>query len=301
MASHGNFAMQPPTIVQGAFVAEKRLVTLTTDFGVSDHFVGAMKGVILKQNPLAHIVDISNSVHSFDILDGAMTIAQAYKYFPTDTIHMVVVDPGVGTNRRPILAVGDKHIFLAPDNGVLSLVFEQQERLSVRHITSEHYFLQPVSQTFHGRDVFAACAGWLSKGVEPAKFGEEITDYVRFAAPKPKPVNANTVKGVVIKVDKFGNLITNFTEKDVPQLFKGPAQGFKIVVGAKEIVTIRSAYAQGMHNEVFAIAGSMGFLELAANRAAASQLLGANRGTEVTLQMEGVGTTPGPVATPANA
>jgi S-adenosylmethionine hydrolase len=294
--------MQPPTTVQGAFVAEKRLVTLTTDFGVSDHFVGAMKGVILKQNPGAHIVDISNSVHSFDILDGAMTIAQAYKYFPTDTIHLVIVDPGVGTNRRPILAIGDKHLFLAPDNGVLSLVFEQQERLSVRHITSEHYFLQPVSQTFHGRDIFAACAGWLSKGVEPAKFGEEITDYVRFAAPKPKAVNANTVKGVIIKVDKFGNLITNFTKKDVPQLFQGPAQGFKIVVGAKEIVTMRTAYAQGMHNEVFAITGSIGFLELAANRAAASQLLGANRGTEVTLQMEGVGTALGaPAASPANA
>jgi hypothetical protein len=266
-------------------VAEKRLVTLTTDFGVSDHFVGAMKGVILKQNPNTQIVDISNSVHSFDILDGAMTIAQAYKYFPTDTIHIVIVDPGVGTNRRPILVVGDKHIFLAPDNGVLSLVFEQQERLSVRHITAEHYFQQPVSQTFHGRDVFAACAGWLSKGVEPAKFGEEIADFVRFAAPRPKVVAPGQVKGVILKVDKFGNLITNLTEADVPQLFASAAQGFKIVVGNKDVTTLRTAYAQGMHNEVFAIVGSMGYLELAANRGAASQLLGATRGNEVIVHL----------------
>jgi S-adenosyl-L-methionine hydrolase (adenosine-forming) len=266
-------------------VAEKRLVTLTTDFGVSDHFVGAMKGVILKQNPNAHIVDISNSVHSFDILDGAMTIAQAYKYFPVDTIHLVVVDPGVGTNRRPILVVGDKHLFIAPDNGVLSLVFEQQERLSVRQITSEHYFLSPMSQTFHGRDIFAACAGWLSKGVEPHKFGEEITDFVRFAAPKPKAVTPSQIKGVVMKVDKFGNMITNLTAADVPQLFAGNAQGFKIVIGNKEVTTLRTAYAQGMHNEVFAIVGSMGYLELAANRGAATQLTGANRGSEVTVHL----------------
>jgi S-adenosyl-L-methionine hydrolase (adenosine-forming) len=266
-------------------VAEKRLVTLTTDFGVSDHFVGAMKGVILKQNPNAHIVDISNSVHSFDILDGAMTIAQAYKYFPVDTVHLVVVDPGVGTNRRPILVVGDKHLFIAPDNGVLSLVFEQQERLSVRHITSEHYFLSPISQTFHGRDIFAACAGWLSKGVEPHKFGEEITDFVRFAAPKPKVVTPSQIKGVVMKVDKFGNMITNLTAADVPQLFEGNAQGFKIVIGNKEVTTLRTAYAQGMHNEVFAIVGSMGYLELAANRGAATQLTGANRGSEVTVHL----------------
>lgn len=281
-------------------MAEKRLVTLTTDFGGSDHFVGAMKGVILKQNPNAHIVDISNSVHSFDILDGAMTIAQAYKYFPTDTIHVVVVDPGVGTNRRPLLVVGDKHLFIAPDNGVLSLVFEQQERLSVRHITSEHYFLQPVSQTFHGRDIFSACAGWLSKGVEPHKFGEEITDFVRFAAPRPKPVNANAIKGVILKVDKFGNLITNITAKEAPQFFgEAPPQAFKIIAGNKEVTTFRTAYAQGMHNEVFAIVGSMGFIELAANRAAASQLTGANRGSEIGIQLEGIGAAMGATAAAA--
>jgi S-adenosyl-L-methionine hydrolase (adenosine-forming) len=258
-----------------------RTITFTTDFGAADHYVGAMKGVILKLNPTAQIVDISNSVHSFDILDGALTIAQTYSYYPSDTIHLVVVDPGVGTARLPLLVTTEKHMFIAPDNGVLSLVFEREERLSVRHITSEHYFLQPVSQTFHGRDIFAACAAWLSKGVEAVKFGEEVTDFVRFAAPKPKMATPQLLKGVVLKADKFGNLITNFTVKDLPQLFAESAPPFKIVVGNKEITTLRKAYAQGMHNEIFAIVGSMGFLELATNRGSAAQLLAANRGTEV--------------------
>src|SRR5208282_1571167 len=125
-----------------------RLITLTTDFGSSDHFVGTMRGVILGVNPAAQIVEVCNAVNSFDVLDGAMTIAQAYRYFPADSIHLVVVDPGVGSARRPLLVTTTRHYFVAPDNGVLSLVMEQEERVSVRHITAEHYFLQPVSQTF---------------------------------------------------------------------------------------------------------------------------------------------------------
>jgi S-adenosyl-L-methionine hydrolase (adenosine-forming) len=275
-----------------------RIVTFTTDFGNADHFVGAMKGVILKQNPHATIVDISNSVHSFDILDGALTIAQSYHYYPSDTLHVVIVDPGVGTSRRPLLVTTEKHLFLAPDNGVLSLVFEREERLSVRHVTAEHYFLQPVSQTFHGRDIFAACAGWLSKGVEAAKFGDEVSDFVRFAAPKPKLVNPQLFKGVVLKVDKFGNLITNFTAKDLPQMFSENPPPFKIVVGNKEVTNMRRAYAQGMHNEIFAIVGSMGFLELASNRVSAAQLLGANRGSEVGFVIADAGSA-APQAAPA--
>src|SRR5437773_4848854 len=178
-----------------------------------------MKGVILTINPSAEIIDICNSIQSFDVLDGALTIAQAYSYFPVDTVHLVIVDPGVGSERRPLLITTEKHIFLAPDNGVMSLVYERTERLSVRHITATHYFLQPVSNTFHGRDVFAAVAGWMSKGVEVAKFGDEITDFVRFGAPKPKPGNEKLLKGIVLKADRFGNLITNFTAHDVPQLF----------------------------------------------------------------------------------
>ncbi len=270
-----------------------RLITLTTDFGINDHYVGAMKGVILNINPQAQIVDLCNSVQSYDILDGAITISQAYRYYPVDTVHVIVVDPGVGTPRRPILVTGEKHIFIAPDNGVLSFVYEREERLSVRHVTSEHYFLQPVSNTFHGRDVFAAVAGWLSKGVEVSKFGDEITDFVRFAAPKPKAVDANTFKGVVLKVDKFGNLITNLSARDMPQLFTQPTPEFKISVGKVQVTKLLQAYAQGVAGEVFAIVGSMGFLEISANRGAAVQVVGAGKGAEVTLTLDATaGATP---------
>lgn len=259
----------------------QRIVTLTTDFGTSDHFVGTIKGVILNINPSAQIMDICNSVNSYDLLDGAITISQAYNYYPANTIHMVVVDPGVGTARRPILVNTGKHLFVAPDNGVLSLIYEREERCSVRHISAEHYFLQPVSNTFHGRDVFAAAAGYLSKGVEPQKMGDEITDYVRFAAPKPKPASDKLIKGVIIKVDKFGNLITNFTANDVPQLLKESPKPFKILVGKSEITKLRTAYAQGTPGEVFAILGSMGYLEIATNRGSAARTVGADKGTEV--------------------
>jgi len=259
----------------------QRLLTMTTDFGASDHFVGTMKGVILSINPEANIVDICNSVHSFDILDGALTIAQAYRYFPSDTVHMVIVDPGVGTNRRPLLVTAEKHIFLAPDNGVLSLVYEREERLSVRHITADHYFLQPMSNTFHGRDLFSAVAGWLSKGVEVAKFGEEVTDFVRFAAPRPKAVNEKLMKGVVLKADKFGNLITNFTPKEVPQLFQPEPPPFKILIGKSEITRMRDTYSGGAAGEIFGVLGSMGYLEIAANRNSAARLVGADKGSDV--------------------
>jgi len=201
-------------------------------------------------------------------------------------VHLVVVDPGVGTPRRPILAVTEKHLFVAPDNGVLSFVYDREERLSVRHITSDHYFLQPVSTTFHGRDVFAAVTGWLSKGVEVAKFGEEVTDFVRFSAPKPKPVDAQTVKGVVLKVDKFGNLVTNITPSELPQLFETPAPAFKISVGKAVVAKLNQAYAQGTPGEAFALLNSMGFLEIATNRGAAAQLVGAGKGAEVTVAFE---------------
>jgi len=189
----------------------------------------------------------------------------------------------VGSARRPILASCDKYHFVAPDNGVLSLVYAREERMHVRHITSEHYFLQPVSNTFHARDIFAPVAAWLAKEVDSQKFGEEIEEYVRFNAPKPKAVDENHLRGVVLKVDRFGNLITNITPQDAPRLFAAEASGFKIVVGSREITEIHSAYAEGVPGQVFGILGSMGFLEIAANRGAAAQLTGAGKGTEVSI------------------
>jgi S-adenosyl-L-methionine hydrolase (adenosine-forming) len=261
----------------------QRLITLTTDFGVSEHYVGAMKGVIYSILPSAVIVDITHGVQSFDVLDGAIAISQAYSYFPKDTVHVVVVDPGVGSARRPILATAGKYVFLAPDNGVLSLVYQREENVSVRHITAEHYFHTPVSHTFHGRDIFAPLAAYLSRGVDMSKLGEEITDYVRFAAPRPKAAGPNGWKGVVLKTDKFGNLITNFTPQDVPQLFDRTAQSFKLTVGKAEITKLCTSYSDGNPGELFAVLGSTGFLEISANKTAASRLAGADRGAEVGL------------------
>ncbi|MGA2694909.1 MAG: SAM-dependent chlorinase/fluorinase [Terriglobales bacterium] len=262
------------------------IVTLTTDFGLSDHFVGTMKGVILDIAPETQIVDISHAVQAFDVLDGALTIAQAYSYFPAGTVHLVIVDPGVGTARRPILVSTERHHFVAPDNGVLSLVYAREERMHVRHVTAEHYSLQPVSKTFHGRDIFAPIAAYLAKGVDSEKFGEEITDFVRFNAPKPKPVEKG-IKGVVLKVDRFGNLITNFTPQDVPMLMQLDPLPFKIVVGKKEVTNIHTLYAEGEPGEVFGIVGSMGYLEIAANRGSAAQLTGVGKGAEVNIQLQG--------------
>ncbi|MEY2413677.1 MAG: hypothetical protein QOD84_2283 [Acidobacteriaceae bacterium] len=268
-------------------MAHSPIITLTTDFGLNDHFVGTLKGVILEIVPEASIVDISHSVQPFDVLDGALTIAQAYSYFPAGTVHMVVVDPGVGSARRPIIASSEKHHFVAPDNGVLSLVYSREERMNVQNITSDHYFLSPISKTFHARDIFAPVSAYLAKGVDSGKFGEPITDFVRFNAPKPKTVAPNQMRGVILKVDRFGNLVTNFTAQDVPALFQEAPPAFKITIGKSDITEMKSAYADGTPKQIFAIVGSMGYLEIAANRASALQLIGSGKGSEVNLALEG--------------
>ena len=267
-------------------LVHRPIVTLTTDFGLNDHFVGTIKGVILDIVPDVEIVDICHSVQAFDVLDAALTIAQAYSYFPAGTVHLVVVDPGVGTARRPVIVTSERHHFVAPDNGVLSLIYAREERLHVRHVTAEHYYLQPVSNTFHGRDIFAPVTAYLAKGVDPAKFGDEITDFVRFNAPKPKPVDGKTLRGVVLKVDRFGNLVTNFTPQEVPALFQADPPPFKILIGQREITEIHTNYAQGAPGSVFGILGSMGYLEIVANRGSAAQILGLGKGSEVSLVME---------------
>ena len=257
------------------------LITLITDFDTTDHFVGTMKGVILNINPDVQIVDICHKVASYDIFDAAFTLAQSYRFFPPDTIHLVVVDPGVGTVRRPLLVRTMAYKFVAPDNGVLSLIYEREERAEVRHITADHYFLNPVSNTFQGRDVFAPVVGWLSKGVEVDKFGDPITEYTKFASPKPKRVGDSLIKGVALRIDKFGNIITNLTPEDVPQLFAENPPPFKIMINEQEITRLNLAYSMGKPSEVFAIVGSSGYIEICTNRGSAAKILNVNRGVEV--------------------
>jgi S-adenosylmethionine hydrolase len=264
-------------------MATRPVITLTTDYGTGDHLVGVMKGVILSINPEVQIVDITHGVLAHDILDGALTVGQAYNYFPAKTIHIVVVDPGVGTERRPILVASDQHYFVAPDNGVLSSVYDQTDALYAWHITSEHYFRNPISNTFHGRDVFAPVAAWLSKSWQTSAFGDPITDFVRFAIPKPKAAG-NTIKAVVLKIDNFGNLITNVTAKDVPALVEADGK-FTIRVGNAEIKKLLPTFASGTAGEAFGVIGSGGYLEIAVNKGNAARTLGAARGAEVTVEL----------------
>jgi S-adenosyl-L-methionine hydrolase (adenosine-forming) len=263
--------------------AGRPLITLTTDYGTSDHLVGVMKGVILSINPEVNIVDITHDVIAHDVLDGALTIGKAYRYFPSKTIHVVVVDPGVGTERRPILVASDQHYFVAPDNGVMSSVYDQTEALYAWHITSEHYFRHPVSNTFHGRDIFAPVAAWLSKNWQTASFGEAITDFVRFAIPKPK-ANGKAIKGSVLKVDRFGNLMTNVRPEDAPALVAENG-AFVIKVGNAEVKKMVQTFAQGEGKEAFGLIGSSGYLEICVNKGNAAKALGAGRGAEVTVEV----------------
>jgi S-adenosylmethionine hydrolase len=258
------------------------IITLTTDYGTNDHLVGALKGVILKINPDVTIVDITHHVAPYDLLDGALAIGSAFGYFPPRTIHIVVVDPGVGTERRPILATADNQYFVAPDNGILSFVYERDPNVVVRHANAEHYYNQPVSKTFHGRDIFAPVAAWLSKGWQTAAMGEEIQDYKRFALPRPKATNG-VLKGIVLRVDSFGNLVTNFRQEDLPE---GAWQAGKVnfQIGTHPVSRLVETFALGKAGEAIAYLGSSGYFEIAVNKGNAARTLGLGRGTVVTLQ-----------------
>ncbi len=251
------------------------IITLTTDFGLADHFVGTMKGVMLSIEPRVRFVDLSHDIKPYSIPEGAFAISQAYRFFPQKTVHLVVVDPGVGTERRPILAEAAGQYFVAPDNGVLSLIYSR-EKHKVRAITSERFFLKPVSQTFHGRDVFAPVAAHVAKGVAPARFGKLIPDYIRGEFAAPVPAGKGVWRGRVLKVDRFGNLITNFPAAQF--------LGSEARVGLQKVGRQVNSYAEGFPGELFLIAGSSGFLEIAMNQASAAEAMGCGVGTEVSVR-----------------
>lgn len=255
------------------------IVTLTTDFGLSDHFVGTMKGVILDIVPRAQLVDISHNVPAFDIPEGAYTLTQAYRYFPKGTVHLVVVDPGVGTTRRPILAEAGGQYFIAPDNGVLTMIYER-EKHKVRIITNERFFLPEPSRTFHGRDIFAPSAAWLAKGRRPAEFGKLIHDYVQLGLLKPQRMGKRIWAGSVIKADRFGNLITNLHIDDFGEI---RTRAFELLVGLRRVHRLCSSYAETASGELFAIIGSSGYIEVSMNQDSAARFLGCAGGAPVEL------------------
>ena len=263
-------------------MAQKRqLITLLTDFGTADYFVAAMKGAAYSVHPDIELVDISHEIPNHDIFGAAYTLRCCYNAFPRFTTHVVVVDPGVGSSRRSIFVMTDNYNFIGPDNGVFSYIYQLEEVNRVIHINSDLYFRKPVSDTFHGRDVFGPVAAWHARGIDPRKFGDEITDYVRLDAPTPKPVAPTMLKGAVIHVDRFGNLVTNFTvEHLTPERIRG---GARLRVNGREIHQILTHYAEAPAKEPFAYFGSQGYLEIGIPKASAARTLEVRRGMEVDL------------------
>jgi hypothetical protein len=258
------------------------LITLLTDFGLQDHYVGVMKGVIYRINPQARIVDICHNVRPQDILQAAFLLRVSYAYFPKRTLHVVVVDPEVGTSRRPILVSTESYYFIAPDNGVLSYIYQIEPIGEVREITASHYFLNPVSQTFHGRDVFAPIAAWLSRGVAPNSLGDLITDYKKFTVPVPTLVKEDILLGRILYIDRFGNLVSNITRKDFTEhLEKSSGKRFVIRIGDRNLTKICNSYTEGSEGELIAIFGSSDFLEFSINKGNAAKTLGLQIGAEV--------------------
>jgi S-adenosylmethionine hydrolase len=258
---------------------KKSIITMTTDFGEADYFVPAMKGAIYAINPAAEIVDLTHLIPPHDIYAAAFMMMCCYKDFPRNTIHLVVVDPGVGSARRPIMVMADECNFIGPDNGVFSYVYERAHINRVVHFNVDHYFRQPVSNTFHGRDVFAPCAAYVSKLVDWRMMGEEISDPVRFNTPSPVVVSEHQIRGAVIHVDRFGNLITNITSEELTE--DRIRSGARVRIGKHEAARVLTHYAEANQNELFAYFGSAGFLELAVQRQSAARVVEGRRGIEV--------------------
>ncbi|MFL6208084.1 MAG: S-adenosyl-l-methionine hydroxide adenosyltransferase family protein [Pyrinomonadaceae bacterium] len=259
------------------------LATLLTDFGARDYFVGAMKGALLAVSPHAQVVDLTHKIAPHDIAEGAFTLLNAYHTFPPQTVHVAVVDPGVGSMRRPLLVSARSFYFVGPDNGLLSYVCEREGEVRVFHLTNEKYFRPAVSRTFHGRDIFAPVAGALLNGVPPADLGVQITDFVRLAPLTPTPVDNDTILAAIIHIDRFGNCITNITRAELPDEII--TRGIVIQVGAHYVRSFRRFFTEGSFGprEIFALWGSAGFLEIAAARDSAARLLGVQRGQQVVL------------------
>jgi S-adenosylmethionine hydrolase len=255
------------------------ILTLTTDFGTADHYAGAMKGVILRICPDAQIVDITHNIAPFAIAEGAYSIAQAWRYFPERTVHVAVVDPGVGTARRPILVEAGGQYFLGPDNGLLSMVY-LHEPAKVRLIENEEYFLRPISQTFHGRDIFAPVAAHLAAGVPAANIGSYIDNFAQPDFAQPRRDAAGAWIGQIIKADRFGNLITNFHITEFANLAQGP---FTLTLGSRRITALAANYQACAPGELFLIVGSSGYYEISLRQGNAAKYAQCKPGTPIEL------------------
>lgn len=274
------------------------IITLLTDFGTQDEYVGVVKGVILGVNPAATLVDITHEIAAQDVAGAAHTMAAAYTYFPEGSIHLVVVDPGVGSDRQIIGIRTNGHLFLAPNNGVLSMVIDRYPIDDIVSVTNEHYFRHPVSYTFHGRDIFAPVAGHLSLGVELGAMGPRLPDHriVRLDTPLPEKdfrgrLEGKIIAGKIIKIDRFGNLITDIHRRHMePMLLNNKKASLVIEAGDRSIRGLAESYAHVPLGEPLAIVGSRNSLEIAVRQGNAAEVLKLRRGDTVWIRVDTVDT-----------
>lgn len=256
----------------------RKTIALLTDFGLDDNYVGIMKGVILKINPNVQLVDVCHSIKPQCVVEGALTLRSSYRYFPKKTIFLCVVDPGVGSKREAIIVKTKDYLFVAPDNGILSLVVDTQASIEIYAITNVQYFVRPVSNTFHGRDIFAPVAAHIASGIPLCKFGKMRKDLKRSLFPGPIiKRKKRCIVGEIIDIDHFGNCITNIEKKHLTA-FKGNP---RITCKGKTISRIASSYAQVKKEELLAIIGSKGYLEISVNMGSAAKKFNASCGNRI--------------------
>jgi S-adenosylmethionine hydrolase len=257
------------------------VIALLSDFGTRDHYAGTMKGVMLSICPDATLVDITHDVPSHDVLDGALQLAAAYKYFPAGTIFLAVVDPGVGSARRGIAADTGDYRFVAPDNGVLTAVFRETALRKVVELTERRYARPTVSRTFEGRDRFAPAAAWLAKGIQLPALGRPVSDYQRLDIPAPV-VKDTEIQGVILRIDRFGNLVTNIDRKTYETFARHG--NVRIHAGGESVSRLVATYAEIQKDEICALFGSTDHLEFAANSRSAADALRLGRGAAVSVR-----------------
>jgi len=256
-----------------------KTITLTTDFGLRDPYVAEMKAVILSICSDAVIVDVSHEIEKFNVRMGAYILASATPYFAKGTIHVAVVDPGVGTERRPLLIQTEQGFFIGPDNGILILAAEKQGITSAHEITNPRLVLPTVSNTFHGRDVFAPAAAHLASGVPPASFGPVLEEAVKPDFSKVI-LDKGVLKGEVLYVDGFGNIVTNVDEKSLARLHAKASVDVTLRKTRRKM-RFRKAYAEGESGEAFVLLGSQGYVEIAVNQGSAAKKIKAKPGDKV--------------------
>lgn len=291
----------------------QRVITLLTDFGYQDAYVGIMKGVIAGINPLASIIDICHNVPPQDIFSGAYLLYTAYKYFPKDTIHVAIVDPGVGSKRDIICIKTKDYFFLVPNNGLLSSIVQEEKPKGIFRVTNNKYFLPTTSDTFHGRDVFAPVAAHLSLGIKPQLFGIKINQLALLDIPKPTSKKTGLLEGQIIYIDRFGNLITNIKREHIAQYSLNqtqnkdqwsedrsqtsdtlkktskkkiplPCNTIETTIGKKKITGLYKTYTDAKPGEPLVLVGSAGFLEVSVNQGNAREYFTVDKGSKIIIK-----------------